>query len=164
MKIEDKCKNSLALGQNANVITDTVYKKLLESCFYILVGKEAAHSTFRTVLKIRKTEIHLQYCFVLGINTLYNSKPDIIKEFFAALLKTSAEFVRNDLPKEEIIQYLTQSCNFTQSRTNIFVEFIEKNRKGVEACLLNIGSSLPHVTDVKWKIDYVVKVVMKIGP
>ncbi|XP_018569948.1 COMM domain-containing protein 3 [Anoplophora glabripennis] len=135
MKIDDKCKNSLTLGQNTNVISDIVYKKLLENCFNILVGKEAVHS----------------------INTLYNSKPDIVKEFYAALLKACAEFVRNNLTKEEIVQFLSQSCNFTQSRANALAEFTDKNRVGVESSLVNISTTLPHLTDVKWKIDYIVK-------
>ncbi|KAJ8911304.1 hypothetical protein NQ315_016998 [Exocentrus adspersus] len=135
MKISEKWKHSLTSSQNINLIPDATYKKLVENCFAVLTGRDEIHS----------------------MNSLYSSKPDIVKEFYAALLSVSAEFVRCNLTKEEIAQFLTSSCNFTQPRTNLFVEHIEKSRIGIEASLLNIGGSLPHLTDAKWKIDYIVK-------
>ncbi|KAJ8932871.1 hypothetical protein NQ314_014385 [Rhamnusium bicolor] len=136
MKINDNYKNSLAFAQNGSIITDAIYKKLLENCFSVLIGKEEVYS----------------------INSLYNSKPDVIKGFYAALLAVSAEFARNNLNREEILQFLTSDCSFTQQRAKIYVEFFENDRRGLEIALLNIGNCLPHVTDVKWKIDYIVKV------
>ncbi|KAJ8981933.1 hypothetical protein NQ317_002104 [Molorchus minor] len=135
MKINDKLKDSLALGQNPIIITENTFKKLLENCFSILSGRDEIHS----------------------ITALYNSKPDIVKEFYAALLSVSVEFARNNQSKEEISQFLTSGCKFSTQRADIYADQFEKNRQALEISLLNIGSHLPHVTDVKWKIDYIVK-------
>lgn len=68
MKIDDKFKNSLALGQNPNVISDAVYKKLLENCFNTLIGNEPTHSKFYLLLEIFHRKFSILFFQVL---TLY---------------------------------------------------------------------------------------------
>ncbi|KAG5885343.1 hypothetical protein JTB14_014361 [Gonioctena quinquepunctata] len=134
MKLEN-CKKSVSHAQNPNKISDDVFNKLLDNCFAILTGNEEVHS----------------------MTSLYHSKPDIVKEFYAALLTVSAEFTRRKLSKEDILQYLTGDCGLPSAKVNLFIDNFEKNRLGIERSLLNIGVALPHITDVKWKIDYIVK-------
>ncbi|RZC37648.1 COMM domain-containing protein 3, partial [Asbolus verrucosus] len=91
------------------------------------------------------------------INSLYNSKPDLIKELYAALLSVTAEFVRTGQNRDEVAQFLGPQCSYSASRTNLYGDYYEKNREEIEAGLVNVGNHLPHVTDVSWKIDYIIK-------
>lgn len=92
------------------------------------------------------------------MNSLYNSKPDVIKEVYAALLTASAVFARNNLTKETVVQFLENNCKYSPARANVYGGFYEKNFQQLRVILGNIGSYLPHIVDTKWKIDYIVKV------
>lgn len=89
---------------------------------------------------------------------MYGSKGDVIKEFYASLLSVSAEFVRRSENTEEIEQLLKNGCRWPSSRVTLYLEYFEKNQRLIEYSLINIGSYLPHLVDVRWKIDYIVKV------
>lgn len=99
--------------------------------------------------------------FVTDVNTLTNSKIDVIKQVYAGLLYLCTEFTRQNQTKENVKQFLTETCNFNEARAEIFAEMYRKNKQGVEISLLNIGNHIQHVIDVKWKIDYIVKVNIK---
>lgn len=93
-----------------------------------------------------------------AISSLYNSKPDVVKEVYAALLTASSEFARYNVGKEGLVQYLTNDCRYSPARVNVYLGFYEANKEKVRVILGNIGSYLPHIVDAKWKIDYIVKV------
>lgn len=100
---------------------------------------------------------------LVGITSLYGSKPDVIKEVYAALLTISAEFGRNDYHKEAVVQYLTEECKYDTKRAESFAEIYGSKKLKLQVILGNIGTHLPHIVDAKWKIDYVVKVCRKVG-
>ncbi|CAH1099447.1 unnamed protein product [Psylliodes chrysocephalus] len=135
MKIFENYKSSLSISRNITLITDDIFKKIIENCFSFLTEKKEIHST----------------------SNLYKSKPDVTKEFYAALLAVTAEFARKNVSKEEIIKYLTSNCGLPSDRADLYAQNFEKERTKIEISLLNIGSSLPHVSDIKWKIDHIVK-------
>ncbi|CAG9820531.1 unnamed protein product [Phaedon cochleariae] len=134
MKLLEQYKDSIALAKNQNIITDTSFKKALDNCFSVLAERDKIHGTHT-----------------------FDSKPDITKEFYAALLSVTTEFVRRAYCKEDIQQYLSDDCGLSSSRVEMFLHDFYKHRLGIEMSLLNIGDSLPHITDVKWKIDYIMK-------
>lgn len=82
---------------------------------------------------------------------------------YAALLTVSAEFVRNNLTKDAVVQFLTNESKYSSSRANMYAGLYEKHLLKLQVIFTNIGSYLPHVVDVKWKIDYIVKVQFKIN-
>ncbi|CAG9834219.1 unnamed protein product [Diabrotica balteata] len=126
---------SIALAKNSTVINDDIFKKQLENCFQVLTERKEIHTT----------------------NNLYNSKPDIIKEFYASLLTVTTEFVRQNVNREDITFFLHDECGLSSERTNLYISMLEEKKCQLQIALLNIGSALPHVTDIKWKIDYIVK-------
>lgn len=89
---------------------------------------------------------------------MYNSKPDVIKELYAALLTACAEFARNDLNFDSILSFLNSECSFPPNRAKTLFDQYEANKQEVQIRLGEIGSHPPHITDVEWKIDYVIKV------
>jgi hypothetical protein len=135
MKIGENLTKSLQLANNTTAVTDSVFKNLLENCFAVLTGSPEPHN----------------------VNTLYNSKPDLMKELYAALLSTSAEFVRTGQNGEQAAQFLSEQCGYSAAKTALYGGHYERSRAEIEASLVNIGNYLPHVTDVTWKIDYIIK-------
>lgn len=89
---------------------------------------------------------------------MYNSKPDLIKSVFASLLTIAAEFARHNCDQIYIKKFLIDHCNFNQDKANIFSELYSKHKQKLQIKLGCVGSHLPHIVDVKWKIDYIVKV------
>lgn len=92
------------------------------------------------------------------MHSLYNSKPDVIKEVYAALLTASSEFARNNQTKDAVYQFLLNECKYSSSRAGVYGGFYERNLEKLKVILVNIGTYLPHIVDVNWKIDYIVEV------
>lgn len=99
----------------------------------------------------------MRFC-LLETSSLYHFEADIIKEVYAALLKISAEFARNDYSEEQISLFLSAECGLNTSRVSLYQEFYVNNKMKLQIILGNIGTHLPHIVDVKWKIDFIVKV------
>lgn len=90
---------------------------------------------------------------------MYNSKPDLIKELYAALLSATARFVRTNQNRQAVCDFLITQCNFPGDKAELFGDYYVKNYAEIEASLLNVGNHLPHISDVSWKIDYIIKVL-----
>lgn len=106
----------------------------------------------------------LQSSFCLtDLAALYGSKPDIVKEVYSSLLKISAEFARNDLNKDTVSRFLIDECKYSKNRAEDFAIVYDKHKLKLQVILGNIGMHLPHITDVNWKIDYVVQVSTLFG-
>ncbi|XP_057667389.1 COMM domain-containing protein 3 [Diorhabda carinulata] len=130
-----KYKSSVSTAKNPTIVNDEVFKKLLENCFHVLTEKKEIHS----------------------VSSLHNSKPDLITELYASLLSITSEFARRSSSKEEIFAFLQEECGLSSQRANIYYDYFAKNKQRLEISLLSIGNYLPHLIDVKWKIDYIVK-------
>jgi hypothetical protein len=150
MKIGENLTKSLQLANNTTAVTDSVFKNLLENCFAVLTGSPEPHSK----CPLARNPLDR---LVSDVNTLYNSKPDLMKELYAALLSTSAEFVRTGQNGEQAAQFLSEQCGYSAAKTALYGGHYERSRAEIEASLVNIGNYLPHVTDVTWKIDYIIK-------
>lgn len=155
MKIEDETKKSLILSGNAS-ITDELYKKLVENCFAALLKDPEVHSKYYRTDS--NTSAVLIVILISDINDLLASKPDVIKEVYAALLTVAPEFGRNDYTKDAVTQYLINECKYDKNRAEVFADFYDSNKLKLQVELGNIGPHFPHIVDASWKIDYVVKV------
>lgn len=89
-----------------------------------------------------------------------NSFNTTAKRFHNFLIAVTADFARNNISLEEIEQFLGESCHIALPRVKKFLEYYKKNIINIEFSLSNIGSFLPHITNVKWKMDYIVKVII----
>lgn len=70
----------------------------------------------------------------------------------------TADFVKNDLNCEEIDDFLLNVCSIAKSRVQKYLRCYENNKLYIQFSLLNIGTYLPHITDVRWKMEYILKV------
>ncbi|XP_022907129.1 COMM domain-containing protein 3 [Onthophagus taurus] len=135
MILSEDLKKSLSLSNNINTINDQVYKNLVEICFNELC---------------RVTDVP-------NISSLNISKPDVAKEIHAAFLTLIAKAARNDLRSDTLINILSNECGFSSNRAKYLSDLYEKNRIKLQIILGNIGTHLPNIVDVKWKMDFVVK-------
>lgn len=75
------------------------------------------------------------------------------------MLKLTLEFARHDLTEDIVYEMLKNEYNIEQQRAVQYKEYYGKNKLKVQIILGNIGNHLPHIVDVKWKIDYIIKVL-----
>lgn len=135
MEIEDKHKESLKFLNLTDKLDSDSVEKLLENCCSTLSGKNENHDVSE----------------LAGLNRCET------QQLYNSLLYIYVQCVRNSLQKEEFSNFLSTECNVDKNRISILEKFYEKWYKNIRIQLLNIGSHLPHITDVKWKIDYIVK-------
>lgn len=76
------------------------------------------------------------------------------------MLTICGEFARQNYTEESTRQFLSD-CNFNDSKCSIFAKLYNENKLKLQIHLGNIGTHLPHIVDVKWKVDYIVKVFKK---
>lgn len=94
-------------------------------------------------------------CLFLGVD--YSSN-EAAKSFYTFLITVTADFTRNDSSLEDIENFFSNSCGMGTLRIQKYLNYYSKNRNKIIFSLLNLGSHLPHLTGVRWKIDYIVKV------
>lgn len=94
----------------------------------------------------------------IDTTNLYNSKPDIVKEFYAALLSATAQFVRDNRTRHDVSEYLRTHCRLSANKSTIYGDLYDQHRTGIELVLLNVGRQLPHLTDATCTIDYIIQV------
>ena len=75
-----------------------------------------------------------------------------------ALVFLVAEFARNNLDVDGITELLTRECGYAQARVEILTELYSAQKMNLQITLGNIGTHLPHLIDVKWTMDYTLKV------
>lgn len=132
MEIDKKYQESLKLLNITAKISDSVLEKLLENCCRSLSGENEAYD-------------------------IEQSNTSEIKNLYASLLYIYTQYVRNSQSKEEFSNFLSTECSLDKDRIKLLGDFYDKWNKNIRIQLLNIGSHLPHVTDINWKIDYIVK-------
>ncbi|XP_015597582.1 COMM domain-containing protein 3 [Cephus cinctus] len=134
MELSKRTIKGLSYLQNVNVISDETFGKLVEITISHVCEKPDA----------------------ISVSQIYGSKPDIIKAVFADLTILLVEAGRHSYDKEKLSNYL-QSVQISGPRIDKICESYSKYRTTIKRCLENIGTSLPHVVDVSWCLDYCIK-------
>lgn len=133
MEIQESYRDSLGLLNNTSIFSENLVREIVENCCSVLSGK--TQNSERIFLK---SDIEIQ-------------------EVHAALLYTFAEFIRNNQTKEDYSIFLRNQCNLRNDLVDEIEHYYGKWNGLIRIQLLNIANHLPHVTDLKWKIDHVVK-------
>lgn len=94
----------------------------------------------------------------LGIANINSSKSDVVKEIYTALLTFIAQVARHRLSTEQLSQLLEKDLCFSSVRTQVFCKMYSVQKEKIHIVLSMIGSHNPHIVDVNWKLDHVVKV------
>ncbi|KAL1500962.1 hypothetical protein ABEB36_006372 [Hypothenemus hampei] len=134
-EIEEKHINFLKILNSNDIIPDHVLNQLLENCCRVLTNQNELHD-------------FLNCTGQLSLN---------IKRLHPTLLYIFTQFVRKNHTPDDLYNFLTNQCQLPSGRAELLKSYYEKWFTQIRIKLLNIGSHLPHITDVRWKIDYVVK-------
>ncbi|KAJ9598449.1 hypothetical protein L9F63_010845 [Diploptera punctata] len=122
---------------NTNTITEDCFTKLIEAGISVVIDEEN-----------RKIQ---------NINQLCNTKGDIVKEAYAAILCLLIEAARHDIDPDALSSALQQDYNFSSSRNEKFIKLYRQYKERIQASLSQIGIHPPHIVDAKWTLDYCVK-------
>ncbi|XP_053428308.1 COMM domain-containing protein 3 isoform X2 [Nycticebus coucang] len=63
---------------------------------------------------------------------------------------------KHRVDKSTLSTYL-EDCKFDQERIELFCTEYQNNKNSLEILLGSIGRSLPHITDVSWRLEYQIK-------
>ena len=92
------------------------------------------------------------------INQLCNTKGDVVKQAYAAILCLLIEAARHDVDPDTLSVLLQQDYNFSPSRNEKLVKVYRQYKVKLQASLSQIGVHPPHIVDAKWTLDYCIKV------
>ncbi|XP_046742002.1 COMM domain-containing protein 3 [Diprion similis] len=134
MELSESTIKGLSSLQNPKIINDVIFGNLIDIAVLQLCEKSED-----------------KY-----VAQLYGSKPDVVKEIFGNLSSLLIDAARLDLDGEKLNLALS-NVNITGPRVKKLCDAYVSNKEGIQASLIRIGNSLPHVVDVNWKLDYCVK-------
>lgn len=79
------------------------------------------------------------------------------KGVFAALTTLFVEASRICLPPSALSSLLINEYNFPHEKSNCIIQTYEICNSKLQSSLQNVCSPLPHITDVKWELNYNLK-------
>ncbi|XP_037693755.1 COMM domain-containing protein 3 isoform X1 [Choloepus didactylus] len=82
--------------------------------------------------------------------------PVILKHCHAAAATCILEAGKQRADKSTLSSYL-EDCKFDRERIELFCTEYQNNKNSLEILLGSIGRSLPHITDVSWRLEYQIK-------
>ncbi|XP_037693756.1 COMM domain-containing protein 3 isoform X2 [Choloepus didactylus] len=93
---------------------------------------------------------------VLDHPDLKHIDPVILKHCHAAAATCILEAGKQRADKSTLSSYL-EDCKFDRERIELFCTEYQNNKNSLEILLGSIGRSLPHITDVSWRLEYQIK-------
>ncbi|XP_053778570.1 COMM domain-containing protein 3 isoform X2 [Desmodus rotundus] len=93
---------------------------------------------------------------VLDHPDLKHIDPVVLKHCHAAVATYILEAGKQRADKSTLSTYLEDS-KFDRERTELFCTEYQNNKDSLEILLGSIGRSLPHITDVSWRLEYQIK-------
>ncbi|KAM7237017.1 hypothetical protein CapIbe_011261 [Capra ibex] len=93
---------------------------------------------------------------VLDHPDLKHIDPVVLKHCHAAAATYILEAGKQRADKSTLSTYL-EDCKFDSERIELFWTEYQNNRNSLEILLGSIGRSLPHITDVSWRLEYQIK-------
>ncbi|XP_010858361.1 PREDICTED: COMM domain-containing protein 3 [Bison bison bison] len=93
---------------------------------------------------------------VLDHPDLKHIDPVVLKHCHAAAATYILEAGKQRADRSTLSTYL-EDCKFDSERIELFWTEYQNNRNSLEILLGSIGRSLPHITDVSWRLEYQIK-------
>ncbi|XP_047376741.1 COMM domain-containing protein 3 isoform X1 [Sciurus carolinensis] len=93
---------------------------------------------------------------VLDHPDLKHIDPVVLKHCHAAAATYILEAGKHRADKSTLSTYL-EDCKFDRERIELFCTEYQNNKNSLEILLGSIGRSLPHITDVSWRLEYQIK-------
>nr|XP_051677407.1 COMM domain-containing protein 3 isoform X1 [Oryctolagus cuniculus] len=93
---------------------------------------------------------------VLDHPDLKHIDPVVLKHCHAAAATYILEAGKHRVDKSTLSSYL-EDCKFDRERIDLFCTEYQNNKNSLEILLGSISRSLPHITDVSWRLEYQIK-------
>ncbi|KAM9230516.1 COMM domain-containing protein 3 [Dugong dugon] len=93
---------------------------------------------------------------VLDHPDLKHIDPVVLKHCHAAAATCILEAGKQRADKSTLSTCL-EDCKFDRERIELFCTEYQNNKNSLEILLGSIGRSLPHITDVSWRLEYQIK-------
>ncbi|XP_042541865.1 COMM domain-containing protein 3 [Dipodomys spectabilis] len=93
---------------------------------------------------------------VLDHPDLKHIDPVVLKYCHAAAATYILEAGKHRADNSTLSTYL-EDCKFDRERIELFCTEYQNNKNSLEILLGSIGRSLPHITDVSWRLEYQIK-------
>lgn len=107
-------------------------------------------AAFQSLLDARADEAALDHPDLKHID------PVVLKHCHAAAATYILEAGKHQVDKSTLSTYL-EDCKFDRERIELFCTEYQNNKNSLEILLGSIGRSLPHITDVSWRLEYQIK-------
>nr|XP_004668470.1 COMM domain-containing protein 3 isoform X1 [Jaculus jaculus] len=120
------------------------------SCFDSNAFALLLRAAFRSLLDARADEA------VLDHPDLKHIDPVVLKHCHAAAATYILEAGKHSVDQSTLSTYL-EDCKFDRQRIELFCMEYQNNKNSLEILLGSIGSALPHITDVSWRLEYQIK-------
>ncbi|XP_054268549.1 COMM domain-containing protein 3-like [Macrosteles quadrilineatus] len=135
MKLSQQTLIGLKRLGNQTLISDECFKSLLKAAASVLCEKSKSYPR---------------------MNELSSSKPDIVKESFASLLILMVESARHNLDVNGLTTTL-ENYSLNLSRLQRIRDLYQAYGSKLQLSLSNVGTSLPRILDIKWRLDLCIK-------
>jgi len=90
-------------------------------------------------------------------NTVVSSlNPAVAKLAFSSLSTFLLEAAKHD-SDASTLSHILEDCQFAPDRIDVVTGSYTKSKQRLRGVLSQIGTSLPHVVDVGWRVDYYIK-------
>ncbi|XP_049781999.1 COMM domain-containing protein 3-like [Schistocerca cancellata] len=118
--------------------------KISEECIHHILSKAVASILGKSVTSPLLDELLNTHSSIQGA--------------YGALLVLLVEASRLNLTPDSLGTALQQEYSFNAERCSSVMQSYINNKNKIRAALSHIGQHPPHITDVKWEMDYCVKV------
>ncbi|ENN73987.1 COMM domain-containing protein 3 isoform X2 [Dendroctonus ponderosae] len=133
MEIEEKHKKALQILNTNDSISKYNLEQLVETCCKSLANQEPS----------QKFTSHGNTFALIQLQT--------------SLLYILTQFVRHSETPEDLLSYLTTDCSIEQEKAKLLENYYGLWYDRMRLQFINIGTHLPHVTDVRWEVGHLVK-------
>eukprot|EP01125_Pyxidicula_operculata_P008742 TRINITY_DN2905_c0_g1_i2.p1 TRINITY_DN2905_c0_g1~~TRINITY_DN2905_c0_g1_i2.p1 ORF type:complete len:197 (+),score=54.26 TRINITY_DN2905_c0_g1_i2:89-679(+) len=80
----------------------------------------------------------------------------LVKQGYASLVSIIIEFSKLGSETSEIQEYLNEQ-SLPENRVQLFLDTYTENKSSLKALISTTGFHFPHVLDVNWRVDYLIK-------
>eukprot|EP01126_Amoeba_proteus_P015221 TRINITY_DN1680_c0_g1_i12.p1 TRINITY_DN1680_c0_g1~~TRINITY_DN1680_c0_g1_i12.p1 ORF type:complete len:200 (-),score=38.68 TRINITY_DN1680_c0_g1_i12:86-685(-) len=136
-ELADEISKGVDLLKDANKFSDEAFTAIVKLSFAILTGEENEDALAKSAL-------------------LSSIDGALLKQTYATLTSLILQFSKLNADSNLVEEYLTES-QVSKPRVSIVTDEYKKYFGNVRQMLWSTGFNFPHIVDVQWRCDYVVK-------
>ncbi|XKL66773.1 hypothetical protein PGB90_010193 [Kerria lacca] len=133
MKLSQETVVGLKRLCNVSLINNDIFNKLLADCSKSIINRKSVEK-----------------------KGTFDSKLEVVKTAYASLAVLLTEAARNDVDSFMLKTFL-EGYDLNKERINSILGVYEQRKYDVQKELSIVGTNLPHIIDIHWRLDYIIK-------